>query len=99
MAKAKSKPVTPVDSLTDFAARLNANLDLAASDPTAIEGMTERVGNPITLGPRVIDAAAWATTAVLTPAVAPYLSPLPKDPLNKLSGTFPYFYFYQVIFL
>ena len=42
------------------------------------------------------DAASWSTTAVLTTAVAPYLSPLPKDPLNKLSGTFPYFYFYQV---
>lgn len=47
--------------LGDFHAALATNLKRVQEDPEYLAGLTqERQGNPITLGPRVADAATWA---------------------------------------
>lgn len=47
--------------LGDFHAALAANLKRVQEDPEYLASLTqERQGNPITLGPRVADAATWA---------------------------------------
>jgi len=51
---------SPFD-LTEFNKELQKNLKRAGEDPEYIENLsTRKVGNPITLGPRVADAATWA---------------------------------------
>ena len=53
--------VTGPGDLDDFHARLDANLKRVQEDEEyRISLQSERVGNPITLGPRVVDATAWA---------------------------------------
>lgn len=48
--------------LGDFHALLEANMARAVEDPDYLISLTqERVGNPITLGPRVVSAEDWAT--------------------------------------
>jgi len=47
--------------LTDFNALLAENIKRVREDPEFLESLTtEQKGNPITLGPRVVDATAWA---------------------------------------
>lgn len=51
---------SPFD-LTEFNKELQKNLKRAQEDPEYIEGLsTRKVGNPITLGPRVADPETWA---------------------------------------
>jgi len=47
--------------LTDFDALLAENIKRVREDPEFLASLTtEQQGNPITLGPRVVDATAWA---------------------------------------
>jgi len=56
----KLNVASPYD-LGDFHKELAKNLNRAHDDPEYIQGLsTRKVGNPITLGPRVADAATWA---------------------------------------
>ena len=58
---AKKIKVTGPGDLGDFHARLDANLKRVQEDEEyRISLQSERVGNPITLGPRVVDAESWA---------------------------------------
>lgn len=60
-ANPKTKPVT----LDNFTAVLNGMLDRVENDPEFRKELTEeRQGNPITLGPPVIDPAEWADKQV-----------------------------------
>ena len=48
------------EDLGDFHAALRANLKRVQEDPEYLASLTEEtVGNPITLGPRVVSAEAW----------------------------------------
>lgn len=86
---AKKMKVSGPGDLGDFAARLDANLTRVLEDEEyRVSLQSERVGNPITLGPRVVDAEAWSedmTTAAknkaskwLTRSVKPK-----KDPKER----------------
>jgi hypothetical protein len=58
---ARKIKVTGPGDMGDFHARLAANLKRVQEDEDyRIELQSERVGNPITLGPRVVDADSWA---------------------------------------
>jgi len=51
--------------LSDFESRLDASLNRVQTDPEFVKEITsEKQGNPITLGPPVIDAAEWAAKQV-----------------------------------
>lgn len=56
--KKSSNPI--VDGLAAFERTLDKALALAATDPDALPGVHETQGNPMTLGPRVPEAADWA---------------------------------------
>ena len=57
--------VTGPTDLDEFHALLQENLKRAREDPDYVAGLTqERKGNPITLSPRVVDAAAWSEDMV-----------------------------------
>lgn len=70
MAKAKAQAGGIVESLRAFEAELDKNLALAKTNPEALPGRAKTVGNPITLGPRVIEASDWAATQVANAAAA-----------------------------
>ena len=56
----KLNVASPFD-LTEFNKELEKNLKRAQEDSEYVQGLSERkVGNPITLGPRVADAETWA---------------------------------------
>ena len=58
---AKKIKVTGPGDLDDFHARLDANLKRVQEDEEyRLSLQSDRVGNPITLGPRVVDAESWA---------------------------------------
>lgn len=58
---AKKLKVSGPGDLGDFHALLAANLKRVKEDPEYLASITtEHKGNPITLGPRVVDAEAWA---------------------------------------
>lgn len=60
----------PLD-LSDFEARLDATLDRVQTDPEfAADLVAEHQGNPLTLGPIVIDAEEWAEKQVKRAAAA-----------------------------
>lgn len=49
------------EDLGNFQARLTANIQRVREDPEFLASLTEEHrGNPITLGPRVVDADSWA---------------------------------------
>ena len=51
--------------LGDFDARLRENFKKVEEDPEFLDSLTkERKGNPITLGPRVVEATDWAKDQV-----------------------------------
>ena len=53
--------ITGPEDLGDFQALLQENMKRVREDPEFLESLTtEHEGNPITLGPRVVDATAWA---------------------------------------
>ena len=57
--------------LSGFEARLDATLDRVQTDPEfAAEITSEKQGNPITLGPPVIDPDEWATKQVKNASAA-----------------------------
>jgi len=59
-------PTNPLD-LTDFHALLAKNIERVKNDPEFLESLTkERMGNPITLGPRVVSADKWAEDMATT---------------------------------
>ena len=70
MSKAKPKPPAAVDSLSAFEKSLAGKLDQAVNDPDSLEGMHERQGNPVTLGPRIPEAADMAADMVAKAAAA-----------------------------
>lgn len=58
-------------TLDNFDARLDASLDRVANDPEYAKELTsEKQGNPITLGPPVIDPDEWAAKQVRNAANA-----------------------------
>jgi len=60
----KTTTSNPYD-LTDIMARLDAALTRVQTDPEFVKELTsEKKGNPITLGPIVIEAAEWAEKQV-----------------------------------
>lgn len=67
---AKQTKTNPLD-LSDFEARLDATLDRVQTDPEfAADLVAEHQGNPITLGPIVIDPEEWAEKQVKRAAAA-----------------------------
>jgi len=70
MAKQQPKPPAAVDSLSAFEAGLGAALDQAVKDPESLEGLHARQGNPVTLGPRIPEAADMAKDMVAKAAAA-----------------------------
>lgn len=70
MAKPKPNPPAAVDSLSDFEKSLAGKLDQAVKDPNSLEGMHEREGNPVTLGPRIPEAADMAADMVAKAAAS-----------------------------
>jgi len=58
---AETLNVSGPEDLGDFNALLQENMRRVREDPEFLESLTtEHKGNPITLGPRVVDATAWA---------------------------------------
>jgi len=77
------------EDLGGFHALLQENIKRAKEDPDYVKGLTsEHQGNPITLGPRVVDAVSWTedmTTAAKNKSakwLANSLKPK-KDPKEK----------------
>lgn len=70
MPKPKPKPPAAVDSLSAFEGGLDKALETAVNDPDSIEGMHAREGNPVTLGPRIPEAADMAKDMVTKAAAA-----------------------------
>lgn len=65
MAKRKApKGKTTVVTLDNLSSELGKAFDQAERDPDSLEGATETMGNPITLGPRVPEADAMAEKLV-----------------------------------
>lgn len=86
---AKTLSVKGPSDLAGFHALLQENIKRAKEDPDYVAALTsERQGNPITLGPRVVDAASWTedmTTAAKNKSakwLANSLKPK-KDPKEK----------------
>lgn len=64
MKKASTKTDPNMD-LSGFAAALAINLDRALNDPEYVADLqSEKIGNPMTLGPRVVTADAWVEDMV-----------------------------------
>lgn len=70
MPKKKTTRSAAVDSLSAFEGGLDKALDVAVNDPDSLEGMHERQGNPVTLGPRIPEAADMAKDMVQKAAAA-----------------------------
>lgn len=67
---ANTKTLNPFD-LSSFEARLDAQLDRVQTDPEFVaELQAEHKGNPITLGPPVIDPEEWAEKQVRNASAA-----------------------------
>ncbi len=88
MKKASTKTDPNMD-LAAFSAALDLNLDRALNDPDYVKDLqSEKIGNPMTLGPRVVDAEAWTddmTTAAKAKSakwLANSLKPR-KDPKDR----------------
>lgn len=60
MSKSTKSKGSVISELAKFEAVLDKALVLAAKNPDALPGAHESEGNPITLGPRVPEAADWA---------------------------------------
>ena len=62
---AKTLKVSNPFDLTEFHAQLQENFRRVEEDPEYLESITqEREGNPITLGPRVMDPTEWANDMI-----------------------------------
>ena len=90
--KKKRRPAGGItDGLAAFEATLDKALEVAERNPDALEGMHERQGNPITLGPRVAEADEWAEKQLTNAQaagerwLANVLRPR-KDPLTAALG-------------
>lgn len=70
MGKAKTATPNGLECLAAFEKTLNKALDVAATDPDSLEGMHEREGNPITLGPRIPESDEMAEKMVTNAAAA-----------------------------
>lgn len=70
MPKKKPAPASAPNTLADFEKSLAGKLDQAVNDPESLEGMHEREGNPVTLGPRIPEAADMAKDMVSKAAAA-----------------------------
>ncbi len=70
MAKSTKKQAAALDGLSAFQRTLKSALALAEKDPDAFEGAHARMGNPITLGPRIPEAADMAADMTAKAAAA-----------------------------
>jgi len=70
MAKVSKRQVVATAGLSAFGTMLDKALVLVEKNPDAFEGMHARQGNPITLGPRVPEAADWAEKQTTNAAAA-----------------------------
>jgi hypothetical protein len=64
MAARKPLPKAAAVSLDNLSDALAANMELALTNPDALPTLHAREGNPVTLGPRVPEAADWAKNMV-----------------------------------
>jgi len=57
-------PVTPINSMTEFATALGKGFALALSNPEAVPGMHQSQGNPVPLAPRIPEASVMVDKLV-----------------------------------
>lgn len=71
MAKRRAKPAkAPTVNLGNFMEAFAKNLALAQTNPEALAGNQEQIGNPVTIAPRVPEAKDWADKQLARTAAA-----------------------------